>query len=130
MLTVIGGLFVTGVFLFPALALKRRKKWPITVGLLMALAGLGLVGIAGWLTGFAKSPASILVVGCIALLVGGGTVVATIADLSDKQLDHPWHLFAIPPLAAIVLMTGSATFDYLGQQISKNANTISSRISQ
>lgn len=130
MLTILGGLFATAVFLYPALQLKRRKKWPITVGLLMALAGLGLIGIVAWLMGFAVTLTSTLVVGGIGLILLAGIAMATVADLSDKQLDHPWHLFMIPPLAAIVLLTGSSTFDYLGKQLSHNANTISSRIGQ
>lgn len=129
MLTVvIGGLFVTAVFLYPALQLKKRHKWPIIMGILMGLAGLGLVGIAVWAAGLATSITSTLIVGGIALIMLTGLATATFADLSDKKLDYPWNLFMLPSLVAIVLLTGNTTVAFLAQQLHSNADTISSKI--
>jgi drug/metabolite transporter (DMT)-like permease len=125
---IVGGLFVTAVFLYPALQLKKRRKWPVTMGVLMALAGVGLVGIAAWLTGLATSLTSTLVVGGIALILLAGLGMATAADLADKKLDYPWNLFVLPSLLVMVLMTGSTTISYLGEQIRGNADTISSKV--
>ena len=125
---VLGGLFAAAVFLYPALQLKKRGKWKITTGILMAIAGLGLVGIAAWLTRLFAGLTSTLIVGGIALVILAGFVVATIADLSDKRLDHPWNLFAMPSLLTVVLLTGGTTFSYLGEQIQQSAATISQQM--
>lgn len=125
---ILGGLFATAVFLYPALQLKKRRKWPIMTGILMGLAGLGLVGIAAWLAGLISGLTATLIVGGIALIVLAGLVMATIADLSDKQLDHPWNVFAVPPLLTVVLLTGGTTFGYLADQVQQNASTISQQM--
>ena len=125
---VIGGVFVTAVFLYPALQLKKRHKWPIAMGILMGLAGLGLVGITMWAASLATSITSTLIVGAIAMIMLTGLSVATFADLSDKKLDHPWNLFALPSLIAVVLLTGNTTVAYLGDQLRNNADTITSKV--
>lgn len=126
---VLGGILVTAVFLYPALQLKKRDKWSIIMGILMLLAGLGLVGITFFLAGLVGgSQVATLVAGGIALVLGGGFVVAIAADLSDGKLDKPWFVFALPSLVTVLLVTGAQTFSYIGDQIETNANTISARV--
>lgn len=125
---IVGGLFATAVFLYPALQLKRRNKWPPLMGILMFLAGLGLVGVTVALTRLATSLTSVLIVGGIALILFAGLAVASIADLSDKKLDYPWNLFMLPSLAAIVLITGGTTVGYLTDLVRTNTNTLTSQM--
>lgn len=127
---ILGGLFTTAVFLYPALQLKKRRKWPMVMGILMTLAGLGMVGIAMWATRLATGLTSTLIVGAIALIALAGMGMATAADLSDKKLDYPWNLFVIPSLLTIVLLTGTTTIDYLTDQVSKSAETLTSQVSR
>ncbi|MEU8151826.1 hypothetical protein [Nonomuraea sp. NPDC048901] len=125
---IVGGLFATAVFLFPALQLKKRNKWPPLMGIFMFLAGLGLVGVSVALARLATSITSVLIVGGIALILFATLFIASIADLSDKKLDYPWNLFVLPSLAAIVLITGGATISYLTEQVRTNANTLTSQM--
>ncbi|MGC5012486.1 hypothetical protein ACLQ2R_17115 [Streptosporangium sp. DT93] len=126
---VFGGLLATAVFLYPALQLKRRGKWSIIMGLLMLLAGLGLVGITLWLTRLLTGSVPLaLIVGGIALVLLAGFVVAMIADISDGRVDKPWFIFMLPSLVAVVLLTGSQTISYVGTQIESNVSTISSQM--
>jgi hypothetical protein len=125
---ILGGLFVTAVFLFPALQLKKRNKWPPMMGILMFLAGLGLVGVAVALARLATSITSVLIVGGIALILFAGLSIASIADLSDKKLDYPWNLFVLPSLAAIVFITGGTTVGFLTEQLRANADTLTSQM--
>lgn len=138
---VLGGLLATAVFLYPALQLKKRRKWSIPMGILMLLAGIGLVGITFWAAGLVAGPSTpgappqpptplVLIVGGIALVLAAGFGVAIAADLSDGKLDYPWFVFAMPSLVAVLLLTGSQTFTYIGDQIQTNADTISSRVSR
>jgi hypothetical protein len=128
---VLGGLLVTAVFLYPALQLKKRGKWSIILGILMFLAGIGLVGIAFWAAGlFSGSLTLTLIVGGVALVLAAGFVMAIIADVADGKLDRPWFVFAIPALLAVLLVTGTQTFDYIGQQIAGNADRIGARMGQ
>lgn len=124
---VFGGLLATAVFLYPALQLKRRHKWPIVMGMLMLLAGLGLVGISFWVAGLLGGIVGI-VVGGIALVMLAGFGIAIIADLSDKKLDYPWFVFILPSLIAVVLLTGTRTLGYVGDQMETNVNKISSQV--
>jgi drug/metabolite transporter (DMT)-like permease len=126
---IFGGLFATAVFLYPALQLKKRSKWQPLMGILMFLAGLGLVGVAVALTRLATSMTSVLIVGGIALILFAGFLVATLADLfPDRRIDHPWNLFMLPSLAAIVIITGGTTFGYLADQVAKNTSTLTSQL--
>jgi predicted ribosomally synthesized peptide with SipW-like signal peptide len=125
---ILGGLFVTAVFLYPALQLKKRDKWVPLMGVLMLLAGVGLVGITAWFTQLATSLTSVLVVGAIALVLFAGIGIATVADLSDKKLDYPWNLFMLPSLMAVVLITGGTTVAYLTEQVQANTQTITSQM--
>ena len=126
---IVGGLFVTAVFLYPALQLKKRGKWQPLMGILMFLAGLGLVGVAVALARLATSMTSVLIVGGIALILFAGFLVATLADLfPDRRIDHPWNLFMLPSLAAIVIITGGTTFGYLADQVKTNTNTLTSQM--
>jgi hypothetical protein len=128
---VLGGLLVTAVFLYPALQLKKRGKWSIILGILMFLAGIGLVGIAFWAAGlFAGSLTLTLIVGGVALVLAAGFGMAILADVSDGRLDRPWFVFALPALLAVLLVTGAQTFDYIGQQITGNADRIGARMGQ
>jgi hypothetical protein len=128
---IFGGLLVTAVFLYPAVQLKKRRKWSILQGILMVLAGLGLVGIAFWLTGLlAGNLTLVLIVGGVALVLTAGFGIGVVADLSDGKIDYPWFVFALPSLIAVLLLTGSQTFNYIGDQIQTNADTISSRVSR
>lgn len=123
---ILGGLLVTAVFLYPALQLKKRDKWSIIMGILMLLAGLGLVGIAFWAAGLVGgNDTMVLVAGGVALVLAAGFGVAIAADVSDGKLDRPWFVFALPALVTVLLVTGGQTFDYIGEQISDNADTIS-----
>src|SRR5690606_7008366 len=74
---IVGGLFATAVFLYPALQLKKRNKWHALMGILMFLAGLGLVGVAVALARLATSMTSVLIVGGIALILFAGFLMAT-----------------------------------------------------
>ncbi|MGA4989836.1 hypothetical protein [Nonomuraea bangladeshensis] len=126
---IVGGLFATAVFLYPALQLKKRDKWPPVMAILMFLAGLGLVGVSVALARLATSITSVLIVGGIALILFAGFFVAVLADLfPDKRIDHPWNLFMLPSLAAIVFITGGTTFGYLGDIVRTNANTLTSQM--
>jgi drug/metabolite transporter (DMT)-like permease len=126
---IVGGLFATAVFLYPALQLKKRNKWPPVMAILMFLAGLGLVGVSVALARLATSMTSVLIVGGIALILFAGFLVATLADLfPDKRIDHPWNLFMLPSLAAIVFITGGTTFAYLGDIVRTNATTLTSEL--
>lgn len=125
---VLGGLFTTAVFLYPALQLKKRRKWPVMLGILMTLAGVGMVGVVMWVTRLATNLTSVLIVGGIALILFAGMGIATLADLSDKKLDYPWNLFLLPSLLSVVLLTGSTTVGYLTEQVQRNANTISQQV--
>lgn len=126
---IVGGLFATAVFLYPALQLKKRNKWHALMGILMFLAGLGLVGVAVALARLATSMTSVLIVGGIALILFAGFLMATLADLfPDKRIDHPWNLFMLPSLAAIVFITGGTTFGYLADQVKSNTSTITSHL--
>ncbi len=125
---VLGGLFTTAVFLYPALQLKKRRKWPVMLGILMTLAGVGMIGVVMWVTRLATSLTSVLIVGGIALVLFAGMAMATAADLSDKKLDYPWNLFLLPSLLSVVLLTGSTTVGYLTEQVQRNANTISQQV--
>ncbi|MFI7643764.1 hypothetical protein, partial [Nonomuraea sp. NPDC049400] len=100
-----------------------------TMGILMFLAGLGLVGVAVALARLATSLTSVLIVGGIALILFAGFLMATLADLfPDKRIDHPWNLFMLPSLAAIVLITGGTTVTYLTDLVKTNANTLTSQM--
>lgn len=126
---IVGGLFATAVFLYPALQLKKRNKWPPVMAILMFLAGLGLVGVSVALARLATSMTSVLIVGGIALILFAGFLVATLADLfPDKRIDHPWNLFMLPSLAAIVFITGGTTFAHLGDIVRTNATTLTSEL--
>lgn len=127
---IVGGLFTTAVFLYPALQLKKRDKWWPLMGFLMLLAGLGLVGIAMWIAQLATAAGLIatLIVGGIALILGGGFAIATAADLSDKKLDHPWNVFALPALTTIILFTGTTTIGYVAELVQKNTQTVTSQM--
>lgn len=126
---IVGGLFATAVFLYPALQLKKRNKWPPVMAILMFLAGLGLVGVSVALARLATSMTSVLIVGGIALILFAGFLVATLADLfPDKRIDHPWNLFMLPSLAAIVFITGGTTLAYLGDIVRTNATTLTSEL--
>lgn len=126
---IFGGLLATAVFLYPALQLLRRRKWPVCVGLLMLLAGIGLCGVAFWAAGLLRGNLTmVLFVGGIALVLLAGFVIAVVADLSDKKLDQPWLLFVLPSLVAVVALTGSQTVDFIGGQIERNVSTISSQV--
>lgn len=126
---IITGLFTTALFLWPALELKKRRKWHAVMGTLMFLAGLGTVGIAVWLARLLSGVISPLIVGGIALVVFLGFVAGVAADLfPDKKVDHPWRLFALPPLIAIVLMTSGPAFDAAKTELSKNFSIITSEM--
>jgi len=125
---IVGGLFATAVFLYPALQLKKRDKWPPVMGILMFLAGLGLVGVSVALARLATGITSVLIVGGIALILFAGMFVASIADLSDKKLDYPWNLFLLPSLAAIVFITGGPTIAYLTELVRTNTQTLTSQM--
>lgn len=128
---ILGGILVTAVFLYPALQLKKRGKWSIIMGILMLLAGLGLVGVTFWAAGLVDgSHIATLVVGGISLVLAAGFGIAIVADLSDGKLDRPWFVFALPSLVTVLLVTGSQTFSYIGDQIETNANTISARVGE
>lgn len=126
----LGGLFATALFLYPALVLKKRDKWWPLMGFLMLLAGLGLVGISAWFAQLAAGAGLIatLIVGGLALIMGAGFVLATAADLSDKKLDKPWNVFALPALLTIVLFTGATTFSYIADLVSTNVDTLTSQM--
>lgn len=127
---VLGGLFVTVLALWPALELKKRRKWNILMGILMLLAGAGMVGIAAWVASFASNLVSALVVGAIALVVLAGFGIGVIADLfPDRRIDYPWRVFALPPLIAIVFMTGATAVDFAKQQYGKNFDVLTSQVS-
>ncbi|TDD54616.1 hypothetical protein E1286_05350 [Nonomuraea terrae] len=127
---ILGGLVATAVFLYSALQLKKRDKWWPVMGALMFLAGLGLVGIAAWVAQLAAGAGMVatLIVGSIALILGSGFGIATAADLSDKKLDKPWNLFALPALLTIVLFTGDTTFGYVADLVETNVQTLTSRV--
>src|SRR5690606_25193687 len=122
----LGGAFITALTLYPALELKKRRKWNPLMGFLMLVAGIGTVGIALWIAGLVSDLTSQLVVGAVALVLLAGFIVGVAADLlPDKRVDYPWRLFALPPLLAIVCMTGSAAFDYAKQQFGRNIDVLS-----
>ncbi len=125
---IVGGLFATAVFLYPALQLKKRGKWAPAMGTFMFLAGLGMVGITVALARLATSMTSVLIIGGIALVLFAGLFIATVADLSDKKLDYPWNLFLLPSLAAVVLITGSTTIGYLSDVVRANTSTLTSQV--
>lgn len=127
---IFGGLFVTAVFLYPAIQLKKRNKWWPVMAFLMLLAGIGLVGIAVWIAQLATSAGLVatLIVGGIALILGGGFAFATAADLSDKKLDYPWSVFALPALLTIILVTGATTINYAAEIVRTNTATITSQL--
>lgn len=126
---IIGGLFVTAVFLYPALQLKKRDKWPGLMGFLMLLAGIGLVGVAVALARLATSMTSILIVGGIALVLFAGFLVAVVADLiPDKRIDHPWNVFLLPSLLAVVIITGGTTWSYVVDHVRENTATLTSQL--
>ena len=126
---IITGAFTTALCLWPALELKRRRKWHGVMGVLMLLAGVGTVGIAVWLARLLSGVISPLIVGGIALVVFLGFVVGVAADLfPDKKVDHPWRIFALPPLVAIVFMTSGPAFDAAKAEIGKNVSIITSEM--
>ncbi|MFI7470531.1 hypothetical protein [Nonomuraea sp. NPDC049646] len=127
---ILGGLFATAVFLYPALELKKRRKWQPLMGILMLLAGIGLTGVAVMIAQLATGLTSVLIVGGVALVLFAGFLVATVADLfPDKKIDHPWNLFLLPSLAAVVFITGGTTVSYLADQVRTNTATITSQLS-
>jgi len=126
---IITGAFATALFLWPALELKRRRKWNGVMGVLMLLAGVGTVGIAVWLARLLSGVISPLIVGGIALVVFLGFAFGVAADLfPDKRVDHPWRIFALPPLVAIVFMTSGPAFDAAKAEIGKNVSIITSEL--
>jgi len=128
---ILGGLFATAVFLYPALQLKRRRKWNIFMGILMLIAGIGTIGIAAWLASVAASLTSALFVGAIALILLAGFGIGVVCDLvPDWKVDHPWRVFALPPLFAIVITTGTAAFSYAAQQYGENFEMLTSQVTR
>lgn len=126
---IITGLFTTALLLWPALELKKRRKWHGVMGVLMLLAGVGTVGIAVWLARLLSGVISPLIVGGAALVVFLGFAFGVAADLfPDKKVDHPWRIFALPPLIAIVFMTSGPAFDAAKTELSKNVSIITSEM--
>ena len=127
---VVGGLFVTAVFLWPSLKIMKRGKWDALVGILMTFGGIGLIGITAWLVGVAKSFDITVWVGCAVMLALIGVLVGIAIGISDKKVDRPeqWALFSLAALVTAVVMTSGPTFTYFKKQFTSNTETLQSQV--
>lgn len=139
-LLVVGGLFVTVAFLWPAVKIMghgklfKKKGMHILVGVLMLLGGVGLVGITAWLVGLAANwSGATVTIGCIAFLaligVGAGLFVGI---LGDHKIDRPeqWGLFSLAALITAVVMTSGPTFAFFSEQFTSNTDTLKAKVEQ
>lgn len=127
---VVGGLFVTAVFLWPSIKIMKAGKWDILVGILMTFGGIGLIGITAWLVGVATSFDITVWVGCAALITLIGVLVGIAIGLSDKKVNRPeqWAFFSLAALITAVVMTSGPTFTYFKEQFTSNTATLQSQV--